>query len=152
MVEMKPYRKEKMTSLVQRIVSEAIGQKLADPRIAPLTTVSRVKMTGDLTIATVYLTIPGDEAAERTTLRAIQHASGFLQHTLAQELQARQCPELRFEVDESAKRAKETLRLLAENRREHPEWSEEAAKDPVRQDEPAPRDFDAEDAVRGEDE
>lgn len=149
---MKPYRKEKMTSLVQQIVSEAIGQKLADPRIAPLTTVSRVKMTGDLTIATVYLTVLGDESAERNTLRAIQHASGFLQRTLAQELQARQCPELRFELDQSAKRAKETLRLLAENRRQHPEWAEDQPRGESAQRSAAPDVMDEETIVPGEDE
>lgn len=148
---MKAYRKEKMTSLVQQIVSESIAQKLNDPRIAPLTTVSRVKLTGDLTIATVFLTVPGDEAAERTTLRAIQHATGFLQRTLAHELQVRQCPELRFELDVSAKRAKETLRLLAEIRQQHPEWDEDAAREAANK-EPVGEVPDEEDIVAGEDE
>jgi ribosome-binding factor A len=129
---MKPYRKERMSSMVQRIISDAIEHKLNDPRVAPLTTVSRVKLTGDLTIATVYLTVPGDDAAERRTLRAIRHAGGFLQRMLAQELQVRQCPELRFEMDEAAKRARETMRLIAENVRnlpEKPSEHESAAED-----------------------
>jgi len=118
---MKPYRKERITSLVQRIVSDAIEHKLNDPRVAPLTTVSRVKVTGDLTIATVYLTVQGDEAAERRTLSAIRHAGGYLQRMVAQELRVRQCPELRFEMDEAAKRARETMRLISENIRNRPD-------------------------------
>ncbi len=122
---MKPYRKERITSLIQRIISDAIEHKLSDPRVAPLTTVSRVKLTGDLTIATVYLMVQGDETIERRTLRAIRHASGYLQRMVAQELTVRQCPELRFEMDEAAKLARETMRLIAENRRNRPEGEDE---------------------------
>jgi ribosome-binding factor A len=110
-----------MTSMVQRIISDAIEHKLNDPRVAPLTTVSRVRMTGDLTVATVYLTVPGGDVLERQTLVAIRHATGYLQRMLAHELQVRQCPELRFEMDEAAKRAKETMRLIAENERNRPD-------------------------------
>lgn len=118
---MKLYRKERITSMVQKIISEAIGHKLSDPRIAPLTTVSRVKLTGDLSIATVYLTVAGDDVDERRTLTAIRHAGGYLQRVLAAELRVRQCPELRFEIDELARRAKETMRLIAENERNRPD-------------------------------
>jgi ribosome-binding factor A len=107
--------------LVQQIISEAIGQKLSDPRIAPHTTVSRVRLTGDLSIATVFLTVTGTDSVERRTLTAIRHAGGYLQRVLAAELRVRQCPELRFELDEIAKRARETMRLIAENERNRPE-------------------------------
>ncbi len=118
---MRPYRKEKVASVVREIISDAIAHRMNDPRVAPLTTVSRVRVAGDLTVATVYLTIPGDEAEERRTMAAIHHAAGFLQRMLAGRLDIRQCPELRFKVDEAAKRARETIRLIEENRRNRPD-------------------------------
>ena len=121
---MRPYRKERVESVVREIVSEAIAHRMNDPRVAPLTTVSRVRITGDLTIATVYLTVQGDAQAERRTMAAMQHAAGFLQRMVARQLDIRQCPELRFEVDEAVKRVRETMRLLDENRRSRPEESE----------------------------
>ena len=118
---MRPHRKERIASVVREIVSDAIARRLNDPRVAPLTTVSRVTVTGDLSVATVYLTVVGDAAAETRTLAALQHAAGFVQRMVAHEVRIRQCPELRFEIDEAAKRVRETMRLLEENRRREPQ-------------------------------
>ncbi len=130
---MKPYRKEKVASVIQEIVTEAIARKISDPRVSPLTTVTRVKVSGDLLAATVYLTVSGDEAAERRTVEAMQHAAGYVKRMLAQELGIRQCPDLRFEADESLKKIKHTLDLLRENRKTRPDlfppedWDKEEA-------------------------
>ena len=114
---MRPYRKEKIASVVREIVSEAIARRINDPRLAPLTTVSRVEMNGDLTLAKVFLTVCGDAATERRTIAAMRHAAGYVQRMVAHELSIRQCPELRFELDETARRVRETMQLLAENQR-----------------------------------
>lgn len=121
---MKPYRKEKVASLVRDIVAEAVHHRIHDPRVVPLTTVTRVEMSPDLQIAKVYLSVPGNEAAERKTLAAIRHAGGYIQRMVARELTMRQCPELRFEIDERAKHVQQTMRILEENRRQHPELFE----------------------------
>ena len=118
---MRPYRKQKISSLIQQVVSEGVAFKLNDPRVSPLTTVTRVEMTPDLLIARVYLTVPGDASAERRTLQAIRHAGGYLQRMVAQALTMRQCPELRFEIDETSKAVRRTMEILAENRRNDPE-------------------------------
>jgi len=107
--------------VVREIVSEAMVRRLNDPRVEPLTTITRVEMVGDLEIARIYLAIPGGDAAERRTLRAIRHARGFLQRIVAGEMSIRQCPIIEFEVDDAAKKARETLNLIAENRRRNPE-------------------------------
>jgi len=114
------FRKERIAGAIQEIVSEAITRKINDPRLAPLTTVSRVTVSGDLMIATVYVTVAGDETAERRSLAALRHARGFVQHLVAQEIDLRQCPELRFELDEIAKKVRETMQILDENRRREP--------------------------------
>ena len=116
----KPYRKEKVARVVRHVVGEALLHQLRDPRIAPLTTVSRVEMTSDLQIAKVYLTVHGGDSAERLTLKALQNASGYLQRTLATELTLRQCPLLRFAIDGATKKEKRIMELLAENRRNDP--------------------------------
>jgi ribosome-binding factor A len=125
---MRPYRKERVASLIQEIVSEAILRKLSDPRIAPLTTVSRVEMSPDLTIANVFFTVVGEGTAEAETLVALRHAAGFVQRMVAKELTMRQCPEIRFNVDDVAKKVKITMRILDENRRMMEE--REAGKSP----------------------
>lgn len=120
--KMRSHRKEKVASVIRDIVSDTIAHRLQDPRIVALTTVTRVVVTGDLLVSKVYLSVHGGEAAERKTIAAIRHASGFIQRIVARELSIRQCPELRFEIDEAAKGTRKTLQLLEENRQRHPEW------------------------------
>lgn len=102
------------------IVSDAIARKINDPRLAPLTTVSRVTVSGDLMMATVFFTVVGDEAVERRSFAALQHARGFVQHLVAEQIDMRQCPELRFEMDEVAKKVRQTMMLLDQNRLREP--------------------------------
>ncbi len=117
---MRPYRKEKIASVIRQVVSQAIANKLHDPRIDMLTTVLRVEMTADLLVAKVFLTVTGGEATERRTLQGVIHAGGFLQRQIAKELQIRHCPTLRFEIDRQETGARRTHALLAENLRQDP--------------------------------
>lgn len=115
---MKRFRKERIGSIVRDVVAQAVQQKLNDPRVSPMTTVTRVEMSGDVQIADVYLSVPGGDIEERKTLAAIKHARGFLQRLVARELSIRQCPELRFDIDERAKKVRQMMDLLEKNRRE----------------------------------
>ncbi len=127
---MRPYRKEKVASAVRQIVGEAIAHKLNDPRVDPMTTVTRVEMTGDLLIARVFLSVTNDDATERRTLRAIQHAGGYIQRLVAGAVPLRHCPELRFEVDERVKGVRRTMEILAENRRLDPDLDADEETEP----------------------
>lgn len=122
---MKPFRKDRIASMVTRIVGETIAQHINDPRVDPLTTVTRVEVTGDLLVAKVYLSVPGHESAEQRSLAGIRSAAGFIQRTVARELSIRQCPELKFDIDDQAKKVRRTMELLAENRRQDPSLSNE---------------------------
>ena len=128
---MRPYRKERIAIAVRNIVGEAIAHKMHDPRVQPLSNVTRVELSGDLQLAKVYLSIPGGEVAERKTLAAIKHATGYLQGMVASQLQIRQCPELRFLIDERIKGTLRTMQLLAENRRKYPEVFKEDDEVPM---------------------
>jgi len=123
-----PYRKERVASAIRDIVSTALARRLNDPRVAPLTTVTRVVVTGDLLVARVYLSVPGNESDETRTLAAIRHAGGYIQRMVAHELKLRQCPELRFQADEVIKGVRRTMALLDENRRKNPHLFESPAE------------------------
>jgi ribosome-binding factor A len=123
---MKPFRKDRIASQVMRIVGETIAQHINDPRVDSLTTVTRVEVSADLLVAKVFLSVPGRETAERRTLAGIRSAAGFIQRTVAQALSIRQCPELKFDIDEQAKMVRRTMEILAENRRNDPSLGGEA--------------------------
>ena len=111
---MKSFRPERVASVIQQVVSEAIAQKLSDPRIATMTSVTRVEVTHDLEHAKVFVSVMGDAAVQRRTMQGLKSAAGMVQKLLAGELPIRQCPHLSFHLDESIKRAAETYRLIDE--------------------------------------
>lgn len=115
---MKPYRKEKLSSSIREIVSDHIAHRLNDPRISPFTTVTRVEVSGDLLSVKVFLSVMGTDVEERKTMAAITSAAGHIQRRVGGEIQLRQCPQLRFLVDESVKVARETMALIDENARQ----------------------------------
>ena len=129
---MHPYRKEKIASVIRHIVAEAIVHRLHDPRMEPLTTVTRVEMTTDLLVAKVFITVPGGEVSERKTLAALPSAAGYIQRMVAEGLQIRHCPEVRFVHDKGVSGAQRTLALLDANRRSQPElFSDETVDEAV---------------------
>ncbi len=125
---MKRFRKERMGSVIRDVVAQAVQQKLNDPRLSPMTTVTRVEMSDDVQVAEVYFSVPGGDVEERKTLAAIKHAGGFLQRLVARELSIRQCPAIRFDIDERAKKVRRMMDLLEKNRRERPALLEDDDK------------------------
>ena len=100
--------------IVRSVVSDAIATKLSDPRIAPLTSVTRVEVSGDLEYARVWISVLGEESAQRRTLAGLGAAAGYVQRLVGSELSIRHCPKLSFHLDTSLKKAAETIRLIDE--------------------------------------
>ncbi|MCC7291703.1 MAG: 30S ribosome-binding factor RbfA [Phycisphaerales bacterium] len=121
---MQPYRKEKLASTIQTFLSEAIRSRLSDPRIEPLTSITRVEVSPDLMAARVFVVVHGPPSAGRKTLAGLRHASGHLQTLLAGFLHIRQCPRISFDLDTAFVTAMETLRLIDLNRQERGEAEE----------------------------
>jgi ribosome-binding factor A len=81
--------------------------------------VSAVVLTDDLRLAKVYVRLMDVEAgarAQKALLSALERAKGFLRRELAQRLQLRYAPELRFYWDESVDRGRAMEALLREIR------------------------------------
>ena len=106
-------RQERVARVVKEATSDAISHHLNDPRIEGLVSVTRVDVAADLRTADVYLSIFGkDCAAENKTFAAIAHAKGRIQAMVADRLQSKFCPVLRFYRDEKFKKTLETMRLI----------------------------------------
>jgi ribosome-binding factor A len=65
-----------------------------------LVTVSRVKVSPDLSLARVYWTLLGDAAERKKTTKALQRAAPFVRHVLASRVSLRRVPEVAFQFDE----------------------------------------------------
>ncbi len=95
------------------MVSTTILTELRDPRIADVT-VTRVEVSPDMREAKVHVSVMGDQAKQQLSLHGLQHAAGFLQQKIAQRIDTRYTPRLRFVLDRGVKHSLEVSRILSE--------------------------------------
>jgi ribosome-binding factor A len=93
------HRIERIAEQLREEVSQILATEVADPGVG-LVTVSRVKVTPDLSLARVYWTILGDAAERKKTAKALQRAAPFVRHVLAGRVTLRRVPEVHFQFDE----------------------------------------------------
>ncbi len=105
-------RMERVASLIRGILADAIQNRLSDPRIEPLTSITRVEVSADLSVAHVYVSVMAEGARRELSVSALQHAAGRLRSLVAREVTLRQTPQLDFRLDESVQRSFETVQQL----------------------------------------
>lgn len=86
---------------VRRELSNIIRGEIKDPRIHPMTTVVEVEVAPDLKSAKAYISVLGDEQAQRDTLAGLKSAEGYIRRALAKSINLRNTPEIRFILDQS---------------------------------------------------
>ena len=93
------HRTERIAEQLREEVSQILATEVADPGVG-LVTVSRVKVTPDLSLARVYWTILGNAEDRKKTTKALQRAAAFVRHVLAGRVTLRRVPEVVFQYDE----------------------------------------------------
>lgn len=106
----------RVNSEVQRELSNIIRGEIKDPRISPLTSVVMVEVAPDLKTCKAYISVLGDEEAQKNTLEGLKSALGFIRRQLAKNLNLRNTPEIRFILDQSIEYGVHMSRLINENR------------------------------------
>ena len=86
---------------VQKVLSEIIRGEIKDPRISPLTSVVQVYVAPDLKTCKAYISVLGQEEAQKDTLEGLKSAEGYIRRQLARELNLRNTPEITFILDQS---------------------------------------------------
>ena len=107
-------------------IARLIEREIADPRIG-FVTVTSVDVASDLAHATVWVSVIGDAATRRASVRALGRAMPFVRHRLG-SLRLKRIPELHVREDDSAERGTRVMRILDEL--EHGEVAEILAADP----------------------
>lgn len=106
-------RTAKVAEAIREVVSRTILFGLRDPRVQNVT-VLHAEVPGDLRTAKVYISILGDDAAQRLCLHGLNSARGFIQSQIAEQLDLRYTPVLTFVVDDGIKKSIEASRILRE--------------------------------------
>lgn len=94
-------RQQKISRLVQKELSEIFRRETAKTR-GTLVSVSSVRVSPDLSVANVRLSIFPSEKAE-AIMESINANEKSIRYELAQQVryQLRRCPELKFHIDDS---------------------------------------------------
>jgi ribosome-binding factor A len=109
---MRSRRPEIVGDEIQKIISGIISGKLNDPRVPFMTTVTAVKMSKDLSHATVFISVFGDERTKKEAMDAIEHAKGFIRYETVQQINLRVAPELHFKLDNTLDEAERMDALI----------------------------------------
>lgn len=89
-----------------------IMRELDDPRLVGLPSITRVKVAEDLSTADVFVTVMGTEGRQNAALNALKHSAGMMRSRLAEMMEMRQVPYLKFHLDENLKKEREVLDIL----------------------------------------
>jgi len=120
-------RLAKIAQAILETVSTTILFHLRDPRIRNVT-VLHVDVAADVQSAKVYISIMGDEKTKALCMHGLESARGLIQSKIADRIQTRYTPVIKFVQDSAVKDTQDTLRLLDEL--QHEREQQEAEKHP----------------------
>jgi len=86
---------------IKKEVSEIIRSELKDPRVGVITSVLKVETTSDLKYCKIFVSILGDDQKKTETMEVLKGASGFIRKRIADNINLRNTPELKFIFDDS---------------------------------------------------
>ena len=112
-----------LASTIQRELALMILRDLNDPRLPAetLPTITRVKVSPDLSIADVFVTIMGTPGQQNAALNALKHSAGMMRTKLTKALTLRVAPYIKFHLDEQLKKELDLLNVLQKVRQESEE-------------------------------
>ena len=96
-------------------------RELSDPRLTGMPSITRVRISDDLSIADVFITVMGTPGQQTAALNALKHSAGLMRTLLTKQLTLRVAPFLKFHIDEDLKKElalQEVLQKVADENAE----------------------------------
>lgn len=119
------------TERVASIVKEEIGiifQRNFEMKDYGFMTVTEVRMTPDLKIAKVYVSVFGDAAKKQKTLAMLEAQKSFVRQTLGHNVKLKFTPSIVFYLDETIDKAMNLERIFTKIHKEDATGSNTAEK------------------------
>ena len=105
-------RMQRISERIREELAEMVVMEISDPRLAGIS-ITDVTVDREFTFADIYVSaVEGHERAPEV-LEGLAHASGFLRKSLADRIELRIFPRLRFHWDPTPEKADHIERLLA---------------------------------------
>ena len=119
------------TEKVASIVKEEIGiifQRNFDMKAFGLVTVTEVRMSPDLKIAKVYVSVFGDTAQKQKTLGLLETQKPFVRQTLGRNIRLKFTPSIVFYLDETMDKAMNLEKIFRKIHKGEEQGSEQDEK------------------------
>lgn len=113
-------RGERIARIIREEASRVVLYELGDPRIG-FVTVTKVKVSADLSHARVYVSVYGDGEARDRTMKALSRVASVVQRACGPRLKTRIMPHIEFEFDPSIERAIHMSQLIEKARASDPD-------------------------------
>ncbi|KAL2649928.1 hypothetical protein R1flu_018056 [Riccia fluitans] len=144
--------------LYDKVLQEAVLPESAlgaDMYLTSVASISEVEMSKDLSVAKVYISIYGDERGQDMALAALKNRAGYVRKGIAQRMNLKFTPEIRFFKDEALERGSRVISLLEKLKAEREEKEKRLGVRPVAEieedDEPEEGEMEDEEVVEEED-
>jgi ribosome-binding factor A len=96
----------------EKIGALILEARIKDPRVHPLLSVTRVRVSRDLAVADVYVSNIRDEGGVDRALEGLRSAAGFIRTELASCMRIRKMPQLRFHADPGIREGFDLVRKI----------------------------------------
>ena len=105
------FKKERMEKILEREISNIIFQEVKNEKIK-FVTITKASLTNDLSSATIYYTVFGNEDQINASVEALNEAKGFIRSVLSKRLEVKKTPDLKFKYDESFEQGNKIEQIL----------------------------------------
>jgi ribosome-binding factor A len=106
-------RSLRVAQSIKREVSEILRRDLKDERIVGVVSITDVECAADCRSARIFVSIFGDENAQKNMLDALKEHTGRIRGELCRRLQLRFAPEISFKLDTSLERGARVSDLIS---------------------------------------
>lgn len=128
-------KNNRINSEVQKELSSLIQNELKDPRVSPMTSVVNCVVSPDLKQCKAFVSVLGTEDEAKKTMEGLKAASPFLRRRLAETVNLRNTPEIRFVLDNGIEYGMRLSELIEKVKAEDEEAMRNRGEESVSEDE-----------------
>jgi len=110
-------RQERVKELLKSEISDIIRLEIKDPRLG-FVTVTDAEVSADLQHAKVFVSVLGDEAQKKDSIRVLQSAARFVRGEFAKRANMKSTPEIVFMTDTAIEHGARIFELLEKIKKE----------------------------------
>jgi len=107
----KPIRLQRIADRIREVLAEMLIKEISDPRLDQIT-ITDVTVDREIAYANIFVSCVEGSVRSKEILAGLKHASGYLRRELANRIDLRSFPRLRFHWDPTPENADKIEKLL----------------------------------------